>query len=104
MISVNSCHKNVVVSCLYRTPGSNTNDFSEILYDLYSELSVSKTNFICGDFNLDILNTTPTMQLNTFWIPCRAYSLGLYPLLDRPSRITSHSSTLIDTNFTNAKE
>ena len=30
-----SGHKNVIVSCLYRTPGSNTNDFSEILYDLY---------------------------------------------------------------------
>ena len=32
------------------------------------------------------------------------YSLGLYPLLDRPSRITNHSSTLIDNIFTNAKE
>ena len=31
------------------------------------------------------------------------YSLGLYPLIDRPSRITSHSSSLIDNIFTNAK-
>ena len=46
-------HNNVIVSCLYRTPGYNTNDFSEILYDLYSELSVSKTIFICGDRRVD---------------------------------------------------
>ena len=45
-----SGHKNVIVSCLYRTPGSNTNDFSEILYDLYSELSVSKTFFYMWRF------------------------------------------------------
>ena len=32
------------------------------------------------------------------------YSLGLYPLIDRPSRITNQSSTLIDNIFTNAKE
>ena len=50
-----SGYKFFIVSCLYRTPGSNTNDFSEILYALFSELSVSKTFFICGDFSLDIL-------------------------------------------------
>ena len=42
-----SGHKNVIVSCLYRTPGSTTNYFSDILYDLYSELSVSqKKNYL----------------------------------------------------------
>ena len=29
------------------------------------------------------------------------YGLGLYPLIDRPSRITTHSCTLIDNIFTN---
>ena len=29
------------------------------------------------------------------------FSLGLYPLIDRPSRITTSSATLIDTIFTN---
>ena len=94
---------NVIVSCLYRTPCDNTNDvFSDILYDLYSELYVSKTIFKCGDFNLDILkyNSDHAAKhcLDTM------YSLGLYPLIERPSRITNHSSTLIDNIFTNAKE
>ena len=97
-----SGHKNVIVSCLYRTPGSNTNDFSEILYNLFSELSVSKTIFICGDFNLDILKHNSNHA--TKYILDTMYSVGLYPLIDRPSRITNHSSTLIDNIFTNAKE
>ena len=90
-----SDHKNVIVSCLYtlyRTPGSNTNDFSEILYDLYSELSVSKTISICGYFNLKHNSDRAAKNfLDTM------YSLGLYPLIDHPSCITNHSSTLIDT-------
>ena len=82
-------HKNVIVSCLYRTPGSNTNDFSELLYDLYSELSVSKTIFIwIFKHNSD---HAAKHFLDTM------YSLGLYPLIDRPSRIT-------DNIFTNAKK
>ena len=97
-----SGHKNVIVSCLYRTPSSNTNNFSEILYDLYSELSVSKTIFICGDFNLDILKHNFDHAAKHFLDTM--YSLGLYPLIDRPSRITDQSSTLIDNIFTNAKE
>ena len=95
-------HKNVIVSCLHRTPGSNTNDFSEIQYGLFSELSVSKTIFICGDFNLDILKHNSNHATKYFLDTM--YSLGLYPLIDRPSRITNHSSTLIDNIFTNAKE
>ena len=70
-----SGHKNVIVSCLYRTPGSNTNDFSEIRYDLYSELSVSKTIFICGDFNLDILKHNSDHAAKHFLDTM--YSLGL---------------------------
>ena len=29
------------------------------------------------------------------------YSLGLYPLIDKPTRITDNSTTLIDNIFTN---
>ena len=97
-----SGHKNVIVSCLYIPLVSNTNDVSEILYDLYSKLSVSKTIFICGDVNLDILKHNSDHAVKHFLDIM--YSLGLCPLIDRPSRITNHSSTLVDTIFTNAKE
>ena len=95
-------HRNVVISCLYRTPGSNANVFSDTLFELFSDLSVSKTIFLCGDFNLDILKHNTNH--GTKYFLDTIYSLGLYPLIDRPSRITNHSSTLINNIFTNAKE
>ena len=32
------------------------------------------------------------------------YSLGLYPAIDKPSRITTRSATSIDNTFTNEHE
>ena len=61
-------------------------------------MSKQKVIFICGDFNIDLLNPNnhkPTEDfINTM------YSLSLYPKITRPSRITSHCATLIDNIFT----
>ena len=74
-----SGHKTVIVSFLYINQVCNTYDFSEILYDLYSVFSLSKTIFICGDFNLDILKHNPDHSAKH--ILDTMYSLGLYPLI-----------------------
>ena len=54
----------------------------------------SGTGNICGDFNIDL------MKYETYNGTKRCldfmYGLGLHPLIDRPSRITTHSCTLID--------
>ena len=52
-----------------------------------------------GDFNINILNAdshTPTNEFIDLM-----YSNGLYPLISKPTRITSHTDTLIDNIFTN---
>ena len=58
-----------------------------------------KLCYIMGDFNMDLLkcsNHQPTDDfVNTF------YSYGFRPLIDQPTRITPHSSTLIDNILTN---
>lgn len=58
-----------------------------------------KVMFICGDFNIDLLN--PNNHKMTEDFINTVFSLGLYPQITRPSRITSHSATLIDNIFTN---
>ena len=55
--------------------------------------------FLCGDFNINLLNQDMHKGTNDFID--QLYSLGLYPLIDRPSRITTSSATLIDNIFTN---
>ena len=95
-------HKNILITCLYMTIGSNIHNFVDCLEQLFSGLSVLKTIFICGDFNTNILQNDSDHGVNLFLDTM--YSVGLYPLINGPSRITNHSFTLIDNIFTNASD
>lgn len=90
--------KHVIISCLYRAPGSNIEDFHNWLEKTYSQTS-NKRVFICGDINIDLLN--PHQHKVTEEFINTMYSLNLYPKITKPSRITAHSATLIDNIFTN---
>lgn len=90
--------KKLIISCIYRTPGSDIQLFTDHIEQLNTNMGVKEV-FICGDFNIDLLKAKwhrPTENvLNTL------YSLAFYPKITRPTRITSHSSSLIDNIFTN---
>ena len=92
--------KNIIVGVVYRPPNSNLRDFMNSLDSLLA--SVSKENKICyvlGDWNLDLINhhchDTTGELLETM------YSRMFFPLITRPTRITSNTATLIDNIFTN---
>lgn len=57
-----------------------------------------KRIFICGDFNIDLLNPNNHNMTNDFINT--VHNMNLYAAINRPTRITSHYSTLID-NITN---
>jgi len=50
-----------------------------------------------GDFNVDLLNTETNLSSDTFLKHNLENSLK--PFITRPTRITSHSKTLIDNIF-----
>ena len=54
---------------------------------------------VSGDFNIDLLKHET--HNNTKQFLDTMCSLGLYPLIDKPTRITDNSTTLIDNIFTN---
>ena len=87
-------HKNVVVNCMYRTPGSNIDTFSENVEHIFSDAKGMKTIFVCGDLNIDLQKHESHKSTRHFLD--MMYSLGLYPLIDKPIRITDSSATLID--------
>ncbi|KAK2183282.1 hypothetical protein NP493_317g00007 [Ridgeia piscesae] len=91
--------KNLIVSCMYRTPGANVGAFCESLDNILSDIKSKKTMYICGDFNIDILKHNTHNYTRTFLDDM--YSFGLYPLITKPSRITDITATLIDNIFTN---
>lgn len=57
-ITIEICNektKNVVISCIYRAPGTNIELFRKWMEDMYLQKS-NKIVYICGDFNIDLLN------------------------------------------------
>lgn len=48
--------KNVIVSCIYRTPDSNSEIFKEWVDKAITQSDQDQVVFICGNFNIDSLN------------------------------------------------
>ena len=99
-VTIDICirNKNVItVCCLYRQPGSNIEVLNETLEQMFRNKKT--TIYLCGDFNINLLNydnhkgTRDCIDV--------LFSLGLFPLICKPSRITEYSATLIDNIFTN---
>ena len=92
--------KNIIVGIIYRPPNQGADifvgNFNEIL------AKISRKNKICylmGDFNLNLLNHQIHDATGQFLDGL--YSCMFSSLITLPSRITSHSATLIDNIFTN---
>lgn len=90
--------KNMIVSCVYRKPGSSIDIFMSNMERLFTT-TTQKVNYVCGDFNIDLLNPKGHKLTNDFLE--LMYSMSLYPTITKPSRITTHSASLIDNIFTN---
>ena len=94
-----SGRRNVLVGCIYRPPDSC---FSTFITSIVQFLKIidhddrCKTVLIAGDFNLDLLNNLHTNS-NDFLNTMLSYSYR--PTIDKPTRITTTSSTLIDNIF-----
>lgn len=94
--------KSIFFSCIYRTPGSCIHQFVNTIVDILGKVCDKKSLFVCGDFNIDLLKWNEHKLTTDF---CNAmFTFGLWPLIDKPSRITKESATLIDNIFTNVYE
>ena len=59
----------------------------------------NKLCYICGDFNLDLLKHDTVSKIDEFL--ANFFDHNMFPLIDRPTRITSYFVTLFDNIFTN---
>ena len=98
-IKIKNC-KNVVVSCMYRTPGGSVVDFNEEFKACVNKVKHDKILCVCGDFNINLLNCEHHLPTKEFLDITQSY--GLLPMIDKPTRITLNSATLIDNIFSNA--
>lgn len=90
---------NILVMCIYRAPGTCLASFNENISNLIARVNPKKKLFVCGDFNIDILKVDSNADSLCFLDIM--YGYGLYPLITKPTRITTTSATLIDNIYTN---
>lgn len=87
-----------VIVCIYHPPTGNDELFFEKLYKLLIILTLEGKNYIlAGDYNIDLLSQTK--ESRTFVSLIEGFDARF--TLNKPTRITSTSSTCIDNIITN---
>ena len=91
---------NIIIGTIYKPPNNNYDDFETqlktILYKIDKE---KKTCILMGDFNIDLLKYEQNNNANKFIH--QMYSSHFYPVINKPTRITTTAATIIDNIFIN---
>ena len=90
-----------VVGMVYRQPDTDPELFIHALQDTLDKISSLNCRFvyILGDWNLDILSHASNPRVQDLLSIMSEHML--YPTIDKPTRATATSATLIDNIFTN---
>ena len=89
--------KPIIVSCLYRHSDSKIIQTIDIIKFFYKNAKYHL--YLCGDFNVNLLNYHHHNGTTDF--VDSLVSLNLFPCITKPTRITRHSSTIMDNISTN---
>ena len=92
---------NIIIGNMYRSPSSNPELFLDVLQQKLELLKRHKNKIVvlASDSNIDLLKYDQYGPTNTLVNSLAEH--GFVPVISRPTRITSHSATLIDHIFVN---
>ena len=79
--------------------GGNLDIFIDEWEELLHKLIKKQTVYLCGDFNINLLKWGSHPGTQKFIDVM--YDTGVYPLINKPTRITEDSATVIDNIITN---
>ncbi len=95
--------KSVVIGIIYRPntpPKADLDAFINHIRELSNKINrEGKQIILMGDFNMDLLKCNTHAKTND--LVEETFTRGLLPLITKPTRITSHSATLIDHIYSN---
>ena len=99
-IEISLCNINIIVGAIYRPPDTDLNVFNA-MYDNHVDILKGRSCpcYIVGDYNINLLKYDEHRQTGQFLDSMFANSF--VPLINRPTRITQNSATLIDNIFSN---
>ena len=107
LIQISKCKnlkKSIIVGNVYRSPSRKPECFNELLDDVLNKIDRHRNKHILltGDFNIDLIkyddDTHGQALIET------TTNKGFVQVISRPTRITDHSTTLIDHIYTNKIE
>ena len=81
---------NIIVASIYRAPNTDLTLVNELIEYMF-HIRNGKPLYLCGDFNVDILQCENHAATCNFIE--QIYSYGLHPLITRPTSITKESYT-----------
>lgn len=92
--------KIIVLGLIYRHPNNNFAEFQDQFLKTINKLRQDKQEFIIsGDFNIDLLKHETNSKINDYINA--VHSEGCNNIINKPTRITESSATLIDHIYTN---
>lgn len=97
---INCLDKSFIIGVVYRPPNTDINSFNNSMSLILQNVNTrSDKVYIMGDFNVNLLDTKQHLPSEEFLE--NFYSFGLFPLINKPTRITYDTATLIDNIFSN---
>ena len=105
MAIINIKKKHIIIGTVYRPntpPKADVDIFSNTMQELQGIMHrENKDAFIMGDMNIDLLQYSNHYKTNDYTEAI--FSQGYLPPITKPTRLTSHSATLIDHIYTNSR-
>ena len=91
---------NIILTCCYRSPNGDSENLSTFLQNNIIEKSVSekKIGYMIGDFNMNCLKYHKNTKTKYFYGDI--FEKGATPSINRSTRISEHSASLIDNILT----
>ena len=92
--------KHIICGCLYRHPNSDSKEFVKYLSTCLAKITKEKEEcYLLGDFNVDLLKYDTNNKSSDFLNAVTSF--GFLPYILQPTRISDHSTTLIDNIYGN---
>ena len=89
-----------IIGCVYKPPNADINLCTTYMDSLLAKVNKEKKLcYIAGDFNIDLLKFDEHLPTADF-VNC-IFSHSFLPTINKPTRVTEKTATLIDNIFTN---
>ena len=89
-----------VIGVVYRPPNTNIQKFNDHIESIFHDIKqIPKRSYIVGDFNINLLNAESNLLTSSFLD--LIFSLNYMPLINKPTRVTNSTATIIDNIFSN---